>query len=62
MARKPGSAQFTENVSSTVTPGQKQDLIAEAERRGIPYAIIIRWSIDKWLAENSTAPKTAKAS
>jgi hypothetical protein len=55
MARTPGSAQYTENISSTVTPEQKTDLLAEAARRGVPYAIIVRWSIDKWLAENSTA-------
>lgn len=51
MARTPGSAQYTENISSTVTPEQKQSLVAEAARRGVPYAIVVRWAIDKWIAE-----------
>lgn len=54
MARKAGSAQYTENISSTVTPEQKTDLLAEAARRGVPYAIVVRWALDAWLEENTT--------
>jgi hypothetical protein len=55
MARTPGSAQYTENISSTVTPEQKQNLVAEAARHGVSYSVIVRWAIDKWLTENSSA-------
>jgi hypothetical protein len=55
MARTPGSAQYTENISSTVTPEQKERLLAEAARRGVPYAIVVRWALDEYLPEDSTS-------
>lgn len=59
MARTPGSAQYTENISSTVTPEQKESLLAEAARRGVPYAIVVRWALDAWLEGNTTSPESA---
>lgn len=64
MPRKPGSAQFTDHLAVACKPEQKNDLILEAEARGVSYSVAARWAIDEWLDRNRsvTGSKTNAAS
>lgn len=48
-----GSAEYTDHLSVAVTPEMKQQIERAARRHGVRPAVVARWAVEEWLANNA---------
>jgi hypothetical protein len=45
--------RLTGMLTFVVTPSTRTRIVTAAEKRGVPYATVLRWAVDAWLEANA---------